>query len=213
MQLRSHRRKINIVGLDKEGLLSLQAEDFAEVCKLCGARDENAEAVLSSIGFDETADVEGLWNTVWVAVQRETGRIVGAIRMLGNPGEGRELAISLHPAATYEDKDFARVFEIVCEWIFSHRAVYYIRVDAKDEDQVAFLRHYGFARNEYDGLYEREKNRPVWGLFCLCLGLGTGVAISDVIGDLSLGVAIGGLLGVVVGVILDRIDVTRRRPK
>lgn len=219
MQFRSKRNKLVITSLDKEGLAWLFEGQYDRVCALCHAVfDETSrklldELVLERLPGDEVEEGGVIWNTLWIGVNTETGRFIGAVRMLGKPNEGRELNIALHPVETYGDHAFALVFERVCDWIFSHRAVYYLRVHAAEEEQIAFLRQYSFVLNEHDGMYEREKNRPSWVLFFLCVGLGTGVAFSDAFGELSLGMAVGGVFGAAVGFVLDSIDVTRRRPK
>ena len=219
MKIKSKRNKLVITALDREGMALLLEKQYDCVCELCEAGyDEKScelldELVTQRLPGDVVEEGGVVWNTLWIGVNTETGRFVGAVRMLGKPNEKRELNIALHPVEKYSNAAFDRMFEYVCEWIFSHRTVYYLRIDAAEEEQIAFLRRYGFVLNANDGLYEREKNRPAWALLCLCLGLGTGVAFSDIFGELSMGMAMGGLFGVVIGYMLDRIDVTRRKPK
>ena len=219
MKIRSRRNKLVITSLDREGMSALMSGEYERVCELCEAIcDEHSKALLDLLVTERLpGDVveEGgvLWNTLWIGVNMEDGRFIGAVRILGKPTESRELNIALHPVDRYDVPAFARVFERVCEWIFSHRAVYYIRVSSQREDEIAFLRRYSFVLNKNDGLYEREKNRPAWVLLCLCLGLGTGVALGEIFGGLSIGMAIGSVFGIVIGLILDNVDVTRRKPK
>lgn len=220
MQIRSKRNKLIITALDKEGMALLIGGEYERVCALCAAAyDEKSRELLDELVNERLpTDVveEGgvLWNTLWIGVNSETGRFIGAVRMLGKPNEKRELHIALHPVEKHcGDPLFARVFERVCEWILNHRAVYYLLVEPIDEPQISFLRRYQFVQSPVDGVYVREKNRPAWILIGLCLGLATGVLIADAFGGMSLGMAVGALFGLVIGWLLDSVDIMGRRTK
>ena len=219
MKIRSKKNKLVITALDHEGMEALTRGDYERVCELCEATyDERGRALLDELVMRRLpGDVveEGgiLWNTLWIGVGTESGSFIGAVHILGKPTENRELNIALHPVESFRDPAFAPIFESVCEWILSHRAVYYLRVEPVNEEEIEFVRRYNFVLNQNDGFYEREKNRPAWVLICLCLGLATGLAFSAPFGSMSLGVAVGAVAGIIIGSVLDNNDVTRRRPK
>lgn len=217
MQLKSKRRKLAITSLDREGLSSLMNGEYGRVCELCGVTcDEGGKAFLATLvteclAEDPTDEGGTLWNTLWIGSNTENGGFIGAIRMMGRPTESRELTMELHPVEDYHSPSFAYAFSRVCEWAFNHRAVYYIRLAAKGEEEEAFLRRFGFVQNQADGLLEREKNQSSWTLICTCIGLGTGVAMGDAFGGTTLGLAVGAMFGAVAGWYFDHRDVSRRR--
>ena len=208
-----------LTALDREGMASLLNGEYERVCELCEATcDDGAKALLELLVAERLpGDVveEGgvLWNTLWIGVNTETGEFIGAVHVLGKPSEGGELNIAIHPVDRYDDSAFVRVFERVVKWAFSHRSVYYLRLAATGEDEIALLQRCGFIKNCNDGLYEREKAMPMWSLYCACLGMATGLALGDVFGGVAAGVAVGSLFGAVIGQILDYSDTTKRKPK
>lgn len=217
MQLKSRRRKLVITALDREGLDALMSGEYQRVCELCGALYDDLDreflaALVTECLAEEHIDEGGImWNTLWIGVSQEDGEFVGAVRILGRPSEGRELSMALYPAVGYNSPTFAYVFSRVCEWAFNHRTVYYIRVASMNEDEETFLRSFGFVQNREDGFFEREKNQSAWLIICLCIGLGTGVAMGEAFGGTSLGMAIGATFGAAVGWNLDHRDVSRRK--
>ena len=219
MKIRNKRKKIVVTALDNRGMNCLLNGDYESVCRLCDASyGEHSHKLLDELvdkrlPGDVVEEGGVLWNTLWIGVNTENGEFIGAVHILGRPNEGRELNISLHPVVDFSDPAFSHVFERVCEWIFSHHVVYYLRVIPVSDGEIALLKHYNFVRNENDGIYEREKNRTSWTLVFLCLGVATGIGISQVFGGMAIGLAVGAVLGALIGTVMDQADVTRRRPK
>ena len=217
MKLQIRSRKIVITPLDRKCLEKLESGEARPALRACGAAlsAENAlhlENVISERHLDlDFADEDLRWNTLWIGVNRETRAIVGTIRMLGHPTAAHELTIAAHPATSWTDPLFAKMFVRMGEWCFSHRIVYYLCVDAKDEPSESFLRNYGFLYNPQNGCLERERTSSSWLLSCICFGLATGVALSETFGSMAAGLAIGGIFGVAVGVMLDMRDKARRK--
>jgi len=217
MKLQIRSKKIIITPLERKCLELLEAGESRHALRACGAATtmENMahlEKVIAERPLDlDFADEEIRWNTMWIGVNRETRAIVGTIRMLGRPTEARELTVSVFPATTWEDPLLSKVFARVGEWCFSHRNVYYLCVDAKDEPAENFLRLHGFLYNPQNGCLERERTSSSWLLSCICFGLATGIALGEAFGSMSASMAIGGIFGVVVGTMLDMRDKARRK--
>ena len=217
MKLQIRSRKIIITPLERDCLEALEAGEADAALKACEAAIsiENAahlENVIAERPLELDFDEEDIrWNTLWVGVSRETGAVVGTVRMLGRPTLARELTLAAFPASSWSDPLFARMFSRIGEWCFSHRNVYYLCVDAKDEAAEEFLRQYGFLYNPQNGCLERERTASSWILSCICFGLATGVALGETFGSMSAGMAIGGLFGVAVGITLDTRDKSRRK--
>ncbi len=218
MQLKSRSKKMIITSLDRAGLDALMQGQYEAVCQICGAiyneKDSQflKDLVTDCLAEDHTDEGGILWNTLWIGVSTADGTFIGAVRMMGRPTQKRELTVMLYPLGEYESPNFINVVSRVCEWSFSHRAVYYIRTQAKNEAEIRFLRRFDFKYNKIDGFFEREKNSSSWFLICLILGLASGLAVGELFGGISVGFAVGGLFGAVTGWQLDHLDISRRKP-